>query len=51
MVKRIFNLTFLNEEDEEEVLEVEAYSVDQAVFLADNDNIVYVEESVAKAGM
>lgn len=49
MKQTMFNLTFLNEEGEEETVEVFAYSKDQARFLADcNGTVVNVEEAVVK---
>ena len=49
MKQTMFNLTFLNEEGEEETVEVMAYSKEQACFLADcNGTVVDVEEAVAK---
>lgn len=50
MKQTMFNLTFLNEEGEEDTVEVFAYSKEQAVFLAQDNGttIVNVEEAVAK---
>lgn len=48
----LFNLTFLNEEGEEEIVEVPAYTKDQALFLAgDNRPVVDVEKAVVKSHM
>lgn len=50
MTKRKVTLTFLDEEGEEDVIEVDCYSTDQALFFGgDNERIVGVEESVMKA--
>ena len=50
MTKRVFHLTFLDEEGEEDVVEVTAYSAEQADFLAGNGKtVVNAEEAVAKA--
>lgn len=50
MTKRKVLLTFLNEEGEEEVMEVDCYSTEQALFLnGENGTVVGVEESVMKA--
>ena len=50
VTKRKILLTVLNEDGEEEVLEVDCYSADQALFFnGDNGTVVGVEESVMKA--
>lgn len=50
MTKRKILLTVVNEDGEEEVVEVDCYSTDQALFFnGDNGTVVGVEESVMKA--
>lgn len=50
MTKRKILLTVLNEDGEEEVVEVDCYSTEQALFFnGDNGTVVGVEESVMKA--
>lgn len=48
--KRVYHLTYLNEDGEEDVVEVVAYSDEQAEFLSNNlgGTIVGREEAVSK---